>query len=83
MHLRAGARGWHGRRYHEDAQGVIISISNVKLPQEHRVATILDDQPHLHIHASVTAVVFTPAPGMTLKGTIIKVRTQALVILPM
>ena len=62
-------------RYNEEAGGVILSLSNVKLPDDRRFATIMDDLPFLHIHVIATALVFVPCVGITLKGTIIKVAT--------
>jgi hypothetical protein len=60
-------------RYDEDAGGVILSFSDVKLPSERPFATIFDDMPHLHVHVMLTALVFVPKPGLTLEGKIIKV----------
>lgn len=61
------------RRYQEDAGGVILGLSNPRLPASHPHAAILDDLPFLHIHVTATALVFRPVRGLKLRGEIIKV----------
>jgi len=60
-------------KYNDDAGGVLLSLSHLRLPPSRRFATILQDLPFLHVQVEATALVFTPTPGSVLTGEVIKV----------
>lgn len=60
-------------KYNDDAGGVLLSLSHLRLPPARRFATILQDLPFLHVHVEATALVFTPTPGSVVTGEVIKV----------
>jgi DNA-directed RNA polymerase subunit E'/Rpb7 len=60
-------------KYNDDACGVLLSLSHLRLPPARRFASILQDLPFLHVQVEATALVFTPTPGSVLTGEVIKV----------
>ena len=61
-------------RFHEDVNGIILSFSQVGVPDSQPCAMIMDELPWLHLRVNATALVFTPRSGLRLKGEVIKVR---------
>lgn len=61
------------RRYHEEAGGVLLALSDLRLPKARPFATVMGDLPFLHLHVEATALVFAPRPGLALEGRVTKV----------
>lgn len=60
-------------KYHEEAGGVLLALSDLGLPKARPFATVMGDLPFLHLHVEATALVFAPRPGLALEGRVTKV----------
>jgi DNA-directed RNA polymerase I subunit RPA43 len=58
-------------RYREDINAVMISYSQIRLPQSSGM--ILEEEPYISFDVSVQAIVFRPTKGMQLAGVVNKV----------
>jgi hypothetical protein len=66
-------------RYHEEAGGVILALSDIRFPDGQHHGRILNEMPHLHFNIEAKAQVFRPQPGSPLSGRISQVRLEILV----
>ena len=59
-------------KYVAGMDGVLLAFDNVKIvPNGGQTAgMILNEQPHLHYLADLDTLVFSPSPGMRLRGTV-------------
>ncbi|EWM25972.1 twist neighbor [Nannochloropsis gaditana] len=68
-------------KYNQDVGGILLTLSQVRFPPSRRFASMMGDLPHLHVRVEATSLVFTPEPGMSLTGVVIKVTSTHVALL--